>query len=314
MRTGRASALTDTGRRRMQNEDAFVCDPPLYAVADGMGGAQAGELASRLAAAALEERAKGLLGEETVAELIREANDRIYRHALADPAAAGMGTTVTALLVDEQAETIAVGHVGDSRAYRVRDGALEQLTADHSLVAELVRTGRLTPEEAEQHPHRSVITRALGTEPDVEVDTFSVAAEPGDLYLVCSDGLSSMIRDDQILAVVEEAESDPDGVADGLVRAANQAGGEDNVTVVVFEIITGDPEPPPLEPDGPTAEAAATVAPAAETPLPETVATAPAAEPVKRHGAGAGGRWLALAAILVALAAAALLVWWGIAR
>jgi PPM family protein phosphatase len=316
VRTGRASALTDTGRRRMQNEDAFVCDPPLYAVADGMGGAQAGEIASRLAAAALEERTHGLLGEETVAELIREANDRIFRHALADPAVAGMGTTVTALLVDEEAGTIAVGHVGDSRAYLVRDGTLEQLTADHSLVAELVRSGRLTPEEAEQHPHRSVITRALGTEADVEVDTFGIAAEPGDLYLICSDGLTSMIRDDEILAVVGDAGGDPDGVAEGLVRAANQAGGEDNVTVVVFEILAGEPLPL-LEPDGPTAEAAATVAAPVEALDADLVGPAEpeaAADPVKRHGAGAGGRWLALAAILVALAIAALLVWWGLAR
>lgn len=318
MRTGRASALTDTGRRRMQNEDAFVCDPPLYAVADGMGGAQAGELASRLAAGALEEREPGRLGEEAVAELIREANDRIFRHALADPAAAGMGTTVTALLVDERAGTVAVGHVGDSRAYLVRGGALEQLTADHSLVAELVRSGRLTPEEAEQHPHRSVITRALGTEPDVEVDTFSVAAAAGDLYLICSDGLSSMIRDDQILAVVEETAGDPDGVAEGLVREANLAGGEDNVTVVVFEILDGEPLPPAaeLEPDGPTAEAAVTVEALAASPPAATEQPTPAgpAEPVQRHGAGAGGRWLALAAIIVATAAAALLIWWGIAR
>lgn len=315
MRTGRASALTDTGRRRIQNEDAFVCDPPLYAVADGMGGAQAGELASSLAAGALEERAAGLLGEATVAELIHEANDRIYRHALADPGAAGMGTTVTALLVDEANGTIAVGHVGDSRAYLVRNGALEQLTADHSLVAELVRSGRLTPEEAEQHPHRSVITRALGTESAVEVDTFSIEALPGDLYLVCSDGLSSMIRDDEILAVVAAAGADPDAVADGLVTAANRAGGEDNVTVVVFEIVEGEPHPRARPasaepgPDGPTAETALTVA----APVSDEPAAA-SERAVRRHGAGAGGRWLAFAAIVLALAVAAILIWWGMAR
>ena len=299
----------------MQNEDAFVCDPPLFAVADGMGGAQAGELASRLAAAALEERGRERLGEETVAELIREANERIYRHALADPAAAGMGTTVTALLVDEAAGTLAVGHVGDSRAYRVRDGVLEQLTADHSLVAELVRSGRLTPEEAEQHPHRSVITRALGTEPDVEVDTFSVTTEPGDLYLVCSDGLSSMLRDEEILSVVAVAGADPDGIAEGLVQAANRAGGEDNVTVVVFEMLEGEPvgheRATVAEPDETTAEAAVVVD-VEEAPKPEPASTP--GDPVRRHGPGDGGRWLALAAILVTLAAAALLIWWSLGR
>jgi protein phosphatase len=307
MRCGRASALTDTGRRRLQNEDAFVCDPPLFAVADGMGGAQAGELASRLAAAALEDRVAGLRGEEAVAGLVRTANERIYRHALVDPQAAGMGTTVTAALVDEASGTVAIGHVGDSRAYRVRDGALEQLTADHSLVAELVRSGRLTQDEADQHPHRSVITRVLGTEADVEVDTLTVAALPGDLYLLCSDGLTSMLRDEEILAIVVAAAADPDATAEALVAAANRAGGEDNITAVLFELLEGAPEPRPepaaAEPDETTAEAA--VAPA------EAVATA---RGVRRHGAGKGGRWLALAAIVVALATAALLVWWGVSR
>ena len=138
-------------------------------------------------------------GEETLAELLREANDRIYRHALGDPAAAGMGTVVTALLVDEAAGTVAIGHVGDSRAYRMRDGVLEQLTPDHSLVGELVRAGRLSTEEAEQHPHRSVITRAVGTEPSRRGrDADTLAALPGDLYLICSDGLTDIVRDEQI--------------------------------------------------------------------------------------------------------------------
>ena len=138
MRIGRAAGLTDTGRRRLQNEDAFVCEPPLFAVADGMGGAQAGELASSLAAGAIEERAAGLRGEEAVAALVREANARIFQHALSTPTAAGMGTTTTLVLVDEKAGTLTLGHVGDSRAYLIRDGALEQITADHSLVAEMV--------------------------------------------------------------------------------------------------------------------------------------------------------------------------------
>ena len=321
MRTGRASAHTDTGRRRPQNEDTFVCEPPLFAVADGVGGAQAGEIASRLAAAALEERAPDALGESTLVELLQEANDRIYRHSLEDPAAAGMGTVVTALLVDEEAGEVAIGHVGDSRAYRLRDGVLEQLTPDHSLVGELVRAGRLSTEEAENHPHRSVITRAVGTEPSVDVETMTLPLEPGDLYLICSDGLTDIVRDEQIAELIRNATADlaaPETLVDAaeaLVDAANRAGGIDNITVVLFEIIEGDPHPAPeetappeeaavLDPDEDTMERAA-----------DTIAepTEPAV-PVVRHGAGAGGRWLALLAIILALAIAAFVVYWSVGR
>jgi PPM family protein phosphatase len=317
MRTGRASALTDTGRRRPQNEDTFVCDPPLFAVADGVGGAQAGEIASRLAANALEERRPDALGEGTLTELLLEANDRIYQHALEDPSAAGMGTVVTALLVDETAGTVSIGHVGDSRAYRLRDGTLEQLTPDHSLVGELVRAGRLSTEEAEQHPHRSVITRAVGTEPTVEVETLTVEATVGDLYLICSDGLTDIVRDTQIVELIQAADRDPDVAAESLVAAANRNGGIDNITVVLFEIVEGDPEPR-------TESSSASVpAPAAQEPDDDTleqaveaepVPPAPVEVPVRRHGAGPGGRWLALAAILVALAAAALVIWVSLGR
>ena len=318
MRTGRdhASALTDTGRRRPHNEDTFVYKPPLFAVADGVGGAQAGEIASRLAAAALEERLPGAFGEETLAELLQTANDRIYRHSLDDPSAAGMGTVVTALLVDEDAGNIAIGHVGDSRAYRLRDGVFEQLTPDHSLVGELVRSGRLSTEEAENHPHRSVITRAVGTEPSVDVETLTVAAAPGDLYLICSDGLTDIVRDEQIAELISAADHDLDAAAEALVAAANRAGGIDNITVVLFEIVEGDPVPPDatepplaLEPDEDTMEqATAAVAVADEAPA-ETEAV-----PVVRHGAGAGSRWLALLAILLTLAVAATVIWWSLAR
>lgn len=314
MRTGRANALTDTGRRRPHNEDTFVCDPPLFAVADGVGGAQAGEIASRLAAAALEERLPGALGVDTLATLILEANSRIYTRSLGDPDAAGMGTVLTALLVDETAGTIAVGHVGDSRAYRIRAGALEQLTPDHSLVGELMRAGRLSTEEAEQHPHRSVITRAVGTEPIVEVHTDVLDALPGDLYLICSDGLTDLVRDERILELLASSEDNPEAAVQSLVDAANTAGGIDNITVVLFEILDGDPIPPPPpaapaeEPDADTAEHAlepeATVAPS----------LAPPVAPIQRHGAGAGGRWLALLAILLALAIAALVIWWSLKR
>ncbi|MFL5919919.1 MAG: Stp1/IreP family PP2C-type Ser/Thr phosphatase [Gaiellaceae bacterium] len=232
------ASVTDTGRRRRHNEDAYVCEPPLFAVADGMGGAQAGELASSLAAAALrEDSAERVGGEERVDELIQEANRRVYERQSRDSSASGMGTTMTVALVEDG--RVAIGHVGDSRGYLIRDRRLEQLTEDHSLVAELVRSGKLSPEEAEAHPQRSVITRALGTDPDVDVDTFSVETKPGDLFLLCSDGLTSMVDDETILREVERNRSDLSTAAKALVRAANKGGGEDNITVVFFEIGEG---------------------------------------------------------------------------
>ena len=234
---GRSAVVSDTGRRRRHNEDQYVCMPPLFAVADGMGGAQAGEVASGLAAAVLNEAAPDAgreeRGEERVAWLIQEANRRVFERSNEDEATSGMGTTMTVALVD--GDTIAFGHVGDSRAYRVRGGALEQLTDDHSLVGELVRSGRLSPEEAESHPQRSVITRALGTEPDVDVDTFTVEAEPDDLYLICSDGLTDMVSPRDLEALLVARTRDLDAAARALVDAANAGGGEDNITVVLFQ-------------------------------------------------------------------------------
>ena len=231
----RSAVATDPGRRRRHNEDAYVCEPPLYAIADGMGGAQAGEVASGLAAAVLSEAAGKEQGEERVASLIQEANRRVFRRSSEDAAASGMGTTMTVALVDLSSGSIALGHVGDSRAYRVRAGELEQLTDDHSLVGELVRSGKLSVEEAEAHPQRSVITRAVGTEPEVDVDTFTVEAEPGDLYLLCSDGLTDMVSDRKILSVLAGTD-DLDRAARALVDAANAGGGEDNITVVLFAV------------------------------------------------------------------------------
>ncbi len=229
------AGLTDAGRKRRRNEDSFVVDPPFFVVADGMGGAQAGEVASRLAASAFRDfhEADALEGEERVAATVQEANRRIYERAHDDAEASGMGTTVTAALLGE--ETIALGHVGDSRAYRIRGGAIEQLTDDHSLVAELVRTGRLTPEEADIHPQRSVITRALGTDLELDVDTFLVTPEPGDVYLLCSDGLTTMVPGPEILRIVGE-HSSLAKAGRALVKAANRSGGEDNITVVLFSI------------------------------------------------------------------------------
>ena len=258
---GRSAVVTDTGRRRRRNEDSYVCEPPLFAVADGMGGAQAGEVASRLAAAVLEEANGDELREERIVELIQEANRRVFQRSSEDPAASGMGTTMT-VAVTGRAGTVSIGHVGDSRAYRVRAGRLEQLTKDHSLVGELMRSGKLSPEEAETHPQRSVITRAVGTEPDVDVDTFTVDTEPGDVFLLCSDGLTDMVSDEGIQSVFSELlsaqslaaqspaaqslpapalsverEGELEGAARRLVELANRSGGEDNITVVVFEIV-----------------------------------------------------------------------------
>jgi PPM family protein phosphatase len=255
MKLSQTAAVTDPGRRRRLNEDAYVCQPPLFAVADGIGGAQAGELASSLAAAAVRDDSSDGRGDgrRRVDELIQEANRRVYQRQSEDASLSGMGTTMTVALVEDG--RVWIGHVGDSRAYLVRDGKLEQLTEDHSLVAELVRSGRLSPEEAESHPQRSVVTRALGTDPDVDVDTFSVEAMPGDLFMLCSDGLTSMVSDDAILDEIRDHRSDVRATAKALVRAANKGGGEDNITVVFFEIQADEDTTqrtvtlPALEPD-----------------------------------------------------------------
>jgi PPM family protein phosphatase len=234
VRLGQVTSLTDTGRKRRHNEDSYVCDPPLFAIADGVGGAQAGEVASRLAATALQERDGEGDPEEQVVHLIREANRRIYQRSGEDSNLAGMSTTITVALVQDGEVTI--GHVGDSRAYLVRGGQLEQLTDDHSLVGELTRAGKLSEKEAESHPQRSVITRAVGSDPDVDVDTFVVEAQPNDLYLLCSDGLTDMVSDEDILRIVNGNRDELKAAAKKLVKAANQAGGEDNITVVFFEV------------------------------------------------------------------------------
>jgi protein phosphatase len=290
----------------MRNEDALVLRPPLFAVADGMGGARAGEIAARLAAAALEEADTDTTGERAVSSLIEEANRRIWERSLADPATAGMGTTVTAALVDAANGTVAIGHVGDSRAYRLRGDTLEQLSTDHSLVAELVQSGVLTPEEAERHPQRSAITRALGTEPAVEVEVLTVDGELGDLFLLCSDGLSAMLGDDEIAAAIERAGRDPRAAGEALVAAANAHGGEDNITVVLFELVEGE------APAGDVAEAS--ISTAEPVPIDRASPTPRDDADVKRHGAGPGGRLTSLAVIALVVVVGLLALYWGISR
>jgi serine/threonine protein phosphatase PrpC len=231
---GHVGVITDTGRKRRRNEDAYVCEPPLFAIADGMGGAQAGEVASRLAAAALRESGADAGGEHRIYDLIQEANRRVYARSSTDPNTSGMGTTITVALVENG--NVAFGHVGDSRAYLIRDGRMEQVTEDHSLVNELMKSGKLSREEAETHPQRSVITRALGTDPDVDADTFTIEAQAGDVFLLCSDGLTDMVGEREIQELVERNRENLDAALKSLVKAANRGGGEDNITVVAFEI------------------------------------------------------------------------------
>jgi protein phosphatase len=284
----------------MRNEDAFVFEPPLFAIADGMGGARAGEVAAGIAAAALREGRQTITDEASLEAVIEEANRRVWQRSLSDPGTSGMGTTVTVALVDAAEERVVFGQVGDSRAYRLRGDELEQVTTDHSLVAELVRTGVLTPEEAERHPQRSAITRAVGTESAIEADVLAMKAEPGDLFLLCSDGLTDMLGADDIAATILAADRDPEAAGDALVAAANAEGGEDNITVVLFELVEGEPEPELERAD--------------ETELEEPSAEEASQEGVRTHGAGPGGRLAALGLIVLVLVVGVLVLYWGIKR
>jgi serine/threonine protein phosphatase PrpC len=226
---------TDTGRQRSANEDSFFVRSPIFAIADGMGGAQAGEVASKAAADAFDRDLPSGPPETFLRETIESANRTIHELARDDPSRTGMGTTITAAVVNAESEEVAIGHVGDSRAYRLRGGKLERLTRDHSLVEEMRRKGQLTDAQAEDHPQRSIITRALGPEPEVEVDVQTVPASPGDVFLICSDGLTTMLGEDQIAKLLTGATSMQAAVR-ALVDEANRAGGRDNITALVFRL------------------------------------------------------------------------------
>jgi serine/threonine protein phosphatase PrpC len=258
---------TDTGRQRRGNEDAYFARSPLFAVADGVGGAQAGEVASQVAVEVLEKglpEGGGSIEERLIAR-VEEANARIAELAHADERRAGMSTTLTLAYVGE--EEVSVVHVGDSRLYRLRDGAFERLTDDHTLVDELVRSGKLTQQEAEQHPQRSIITRALGSA-GIEADSRTWPARDGDVYLICSDGLTGMVDEARVGELLAAAPS-LSAAARTLIDAANDAGGRDNITVVLFRL---------EEVGAPGAAAEATAEHAAV-----------AAEPATAAGARAGG-------------------------
>jgi PPM family protein phosphatase len=225
---------TDVGRGRPENEDSHLVDPDdgLYAVADGMGGHRAGEVASATAIDALK---TAFLGGQRLDQAVGAANAAVFAKAAEDAALRGMGTTLTALALHDS--TAELGHVGDSRAYLMRDGLVTQVTEDHSLVEQLVREGRLTPEEAQHHPQRAIITRALGVDVDVQVDTYRIDLKPGDRLLICSDGLTNMLSDDTIAQTLRR-HADPQQAADTLVDMANQAGGDDNITVVLVDALS----------------------------------------------------------------------------
>ncbi|MBE0477181.1 MAG: Stp1/IreP family PP2C-type Ser/Thr phosphatase [Coriobacteriia bacterium] len=228
------AGLTNTGRIRPINEDAILVAPPLYAVADGLGGHQAGEVASRIAVETLHRQAPRRADPKALGRAVRAANAAVIEAAESGRGRAGMGTTLTAVMVEGL--RIALAHVGDSRAYLLHgDGVLERISQDHSMVADMVRQGTLSEEESRYHPNRSVITRALGSDPNMHADVAEVTADEGDRLLICSDGLTAMLADDEIAMVLGSA-PDADAGARALVDAANAAGGHDNISVVIVEL------------------------------------------------------------------------------
>jgi serine/threonine protein phosphatase PrpC len=241
---------TDLGRQRQGNEDNLFVQVPLFVVADGMGGAQAGEVASEMAVRSFGAGLPDGAPAEALVRVVEDANRAIHDRSRSDEKTRGMGTTVTAAYVGESEVTIA--HVGDSRAYLLRDGELIRLTKDHSLVGELVARGKLTEEQAEMHPQRSVITRALGSEPDVDVDVHVFQARRGDLFMLNSDGLTSMVPEARVKPILEGAASLANAGRQ-LIAAANEAGGRDNITVILFRLDEVD-GPEPAEKAGATME------------------------------------------------------------
>lgn len=240
-------AATDTGRVRTENEDSFVAETMVYGVADGMGGHAAGEVASAIAAGTLRDRlAVGAESVDVAVAAVVEANAAIFQGAHSNAAQRGMGTTLTAMVVltpeDDSRPRLALVNVGDSRTYVMRAGRLRRVTVDHSYVQELVSTGHITEAEARSHPRRNIVTRALGIEPNVRVDTWVLPFVQGDRYVLCSDGLVDEVDDDEIASLLV-ANADPQAAAEALVAAANDHGGRDNVTVVVVDVLDGE-EPP----------------------------------------------------------------------
>ena len=302
LRVAEQAERTDTGRERTANEDSYFSRAPVFAVADGMGGAQAGEVASRIAADVFEGGNETDIAPEAYLESVtRDANRQINELARRDKERSGMGTTLTAAMVN--GDELSIAHVGDSRAYLFREAELRQLTTDHSLVEELRRQGRLTREEAAVHPQRSIITRALGPEPEVIIDTATFPARDGDVVLLCSDGLTAMVNDDRIAEVLGGAETLRQA-ARTLVNDANAHGGRDNITVVLFRVEQVDEAAPAQETDQVTVvglPAVDAVAAPEETEISSAAAVASARTAPERSPGrslkGLGVPWLRIVAI-----------------
>lgn len=229
----RWAALSDVGRVRTHNEDAVLAHPPLFAVADGLGGHEAGEVASSIAVETLRDNAPRHADAAALARAVRAANREVIRAAREGIGREGMGTTLTAAIVE--GTDIAVAQVGDSRAYLLRDGALSRITQDHSLVHDLVMSGEITADEAFSHPRRNVITRALGSDPNMVADAYAVDGAPGDRVLLCSDGLSGLVPEPDMADILQRFR-DPAGAVRALIDAANQAGGTDNISAIVIDV------------------------------------------------------------------------------
>jgi len=285
-------AATDIGRHRERNEDAYLRDDPLFAVADGMGGHRGGEVASKLALETLEHTFRH--GGGGLADQVREANRAVFERSLLDRAVAGMGTTLTAAVVE--GDQVRLAHVGDSRAYLLRAGELKLLTEDHTLVHQMVEQGEITEAEAEVHPYRSILTRALGVDPQVQVDEGLVDVRKGDRILLCTDGLTGMLTEEQVREILQGA-GHPQDAADRLVRAANRAGGIDNITAVVLDLAPEEGESRDVE--GPETALPDGGSPRRSAPRP-TPSTPPPARP-KRRSRLSPGRLAAAVGIPVAV-------------
>ncbi|MBV8303258.1 MAG: Stp1/IreP family PP2C-type Ser/Thr phosphatase [Acidimicrobiia bacterium] len=326
--TLRAGGATDVGLVRAHNEDNYLADERLFAVADGVGGHKAGEVASQTAVDTLRREFRELTTDGLVGA-VKTANRTVWDLAEANPEQRGMGTTLTAVaLVDEGGEErLAVVNVGDSRAYLLQHGELEQLTEDHSLVEQLVREGQLTPEEAQVHPQRSIITRALGLDPEVEVDSWQLTPYRGDRFLLCSDGLTNEVSDDEIASTLRTV-SEPEEAARQLVQEARNHGGSDNITCVVVDVVDDDnrveeasaalaADPPPPAAAAERAAAAGAVGEDASSRVPAR----PPVEPPARAASGAGAEkarprrftwrvFVFVFAVVVVLGAAVVAVGW----